>query len=79
MIRAGMRQEDVQSIEDLCDWIETYKDAIYVRASFPNGEVANVALNKLPVDMAIEHTLRFLREGRLPVIVTSDAEHWEKT
>lgn len=58
-----------ETVIELCDYIEKHASGIYVREKDATGKFDAVALTELPVKLAIQHTLRFIREGRVPVVV----------
>lgn len=49
-----------RTIEELCDWIETYADSIYVREKRANGSWGTFALTELPPQAAIHYALDFI-------------------
>jgi hypothetical protein len=59
---------------ELCDYIVKYADGIFIREKNEEGHWESIALTELPTLLAIKHTLRFVREGRIPVRVRSEAE-----
>jgi len=58
--------EVILNTNDLCDYILKYAQDIYVREQI-NGKWGGYALTELPPQKAIEHTLRFIKEGHIPV------------
>lgn len=68
-----MQADDIESLDELCEYIETYADGIYVREEV-DGEWGSHALTELPAEQAIEHTLRFIRERRVPGRVVDEEE-----
>jgi hypothetical protein len=61
------------TLEELCDYIARNADRIYVRAQV-SGKWDAYALNALPAQDAIEHALRFVKRGQVPVIFTDADE-----
>lgn len=57
---------EIKTVEDLADYISLYKASIYVRVQV-DSEWGSFPLNELPADLAIDHALRFIKEGRIPV------------
>jgi hypothetical protein len=62
-----------ETLPELLDYIENYADSIFVRDAV-NERWDSYALTELPVSRALYHAFRFIREGRIPVRVLSDAE-----
>lgn len=60
------RENLPETIGDLCDYISLWKHSIYVREQV-NGKWDSYALTELPSNKAIDHTLHFVKEGRIPV------------
>lgn len=60
-----MDAEDIETLDDLCNYIEEYADKIYVREKI-NGVWCAVSLSELQGGLAIKHAFRFIREGRIP-------------
>jgi len=63
-----MKYEDVKTVEDLCDYISLYKRSIFIREQI-DGKWGGYSLAELPSGKAIDHALRFIKEGRIPVRV----------
>lgn len=61
-----MKAEDIKSIEDLEEYIETYREDIYIREQI-NGKWGAYNLNEMPAELAEQHIQRFLNSGRIPV------------
>jgi hypothetical protein len=59
-----VKNADVRSLDDLCGYITEHVAHIYVRLG-----PRTVCLADLPPADAIREALRFIREGRVPVIV----------
>jgi hypothetical protein len=55
-----------ETVEEACDYIVRYAADIYVRERGPDGQWGSFALTELPADKAVEHALRFIREGQVP-------------
>lgn len=61
-----MKSSEVKTIGDQCKYIELFMHDIFVR-EFVDGKWQNMALAELPAEAAIKHTLRFIREGIIPI------------
>lgn len=68
-----MNYDDVKSIPDLCRYITMYASGIFVRVKL-DGKYQSLALTELPAAMAIEHALRFVAEGRVPVRIVDEID-----
>jgi len=62
-----------ETLEELCDYIAEYSDAIFVREQV-NGKWGSYSLRELPSELALKHALRFVKEGRVPVRILREAE-----
>lgn len=60
-----MSTDTPETLEDLCDYISKYKTKIFIREQV-NGKWGSFALSELSADKAIDHALRFIKEGRVP-------------
>lgn len=67
------RAEEVETLEDLLDYIETYAAQIFVRVEI-NGRWRNRSLAQLPGPDAIARAFRFIREHRVPVRLLTEEE-----
>lgn len=63
----------IKTIEELCDYIAEYAGYIFVREQI-DGKWGSYSLTELPPAHAIEHALRFIKEGRVPVRLKTDEE-----
>jgi hypothetical protein len=54
--------------------IERHAVDIYVRDYDAEGRIGTVALADLPAKAALRHALRFLENGRMPVVVVRGPE-----
>ena len=63
-----MRIDQIRTPEDLEYYIDDNMDTIFVREQI-NGKWGSYSLRELPEELAKKHIMRFLSEGRLPVIV----------
>ena len=61
-----MKLAAVKTIENLCDYISLYKRTIFIREKV-DGKWGGYSLSELPTDLAIDHALRFIKEGRIPI------------
>lgn len=61
-----MEASDVKTIGDLANYISLHKRSIYVREQI-DGKWDSYSLSELPADLAIDHTLRFIQQGIVPV------------
>lgn len=57
--------EEINNLEDLCDYITKYSNLIYVRVCF-EGKWQSKALAELSGKQAIEEALKFIKQGRIP-------------
>lgn len=56
-----------QNLDEFCNYIIKYADDIYVREQKQiDGKWDSYALTELPVKKALEHVMRFIKEGRIP-------------
>ena len=62
-----------ETIGELCDYIKDNASRIFIREQI-DGKWGAYALSDLSVDKAIYHTLRFVREGRIPVILKGESD-----
>jgi hypothetical protein len=70
---AGHKEERLpQTLGELCDFIETHADEIYVRDRGPDGAFNALALTELTPPRLIHHVLEFIRRGRIPVYVKKE-------
>jgi len=60
-----MGAKGVETLEDLCKYIEEYSKTIYVREQL-NGVWCSVAMGDLPGHLAIKHAMRLITAGRVP-------------
>ncbi len=68
-----IREEEIQSIEDLLAYILEFEDVIFVREKI--GEKwDSVALKDLEIKTKARHIWRFLDDGRIPVRLKRDGE-----
>jgi len=70
---AMMKEEDIQTADDLLSYILEFQDVIYVREQV-NGKWGSFSLEELPDDLRQNHVNRFLDEGRIPFRLKRDAE-----
>lgn len=58
----------------IVEYCAKHADAIYVRAQVPesDGQWQSIALSKLPIDVAIQHVARWVREDAVPVRILND-------
>jgi len=63
-----------ETLEELCDYIVKYAHLICVREQI-DGKWGSFFLTELPVDKALSHALRFIKEGHVPVRLK---EEWER-
>ena len=57
-----------RTLDELCDYIVKYADSIPVREEI-NGKWGSYFLTELPVKLALKHAMRFVKEGKIPIIV----------
>jgi len=57
---------EVKTVEQLANYISLHKGSIYVREQV-NGKWGSYSLSELPTDLAIDHALRFIQQGIVPV------------
>ena len=60
-----------KTLDELCDYIVKYANSIAVREKI-NGKWGSYWLTELPVKLALKHAMRFIKEGRVPVIVLKE-------
>lgn len=53
-----------ETLEELCDWIETQADRVHVREKV-DRKWGNYKLTELSADRAIHHALQWVRTGHL--------------
>jgi len=68
-----MKIEDVWTIERLCDYIVENYDKIAVRVEL-NGKWQSLFLSELPVKLALEQAMRFIKELKVPYIMKGDVK-----
>ena len=65
----------MNTLDDLIDYIARYKEHIYVREQLEiDGKWRSYALTELPANLAIDHALSFIKEGRVPVRMLQEEE-----
>ena len=68
-----MEASDVKTVEGLANYISLHKSTIYVREQV-KGKWGSYSLSELPTDLAIDHALRFVQQGIVPVRVLDEKE-----
>ena len=68
-----IREEEIQSLEDLLAYILEYEDVIFVREKI-GEEWDAVALSDLDVKTKARHIWRFLDDGRIPARLKREGE-----
>ena len=63
-----MNADEIKDGQDLLTYIEDNLSRIYVREKICDVW-QSISISQLPADLAIKHVFRFLREGKIPVIV----------
>jgi len=63
-----------ETLEELCDYIERHASRIFIREQDTEGKWDSFALNELPIDKCLHHTLRFIKEGRIPTRLLTEQE-----
>ena len=66
-----MKASQVATRGDLAVYITQHKNTIYVREQV-NGKWGSYALTELPADLALDHALKFIEEGRIPVCLKEE-------
>ena len=66
---------EIETLEDLVDYITRYKEHIYVREQLEiDGKWRSYALTELPANLAIDHALSFIKERRVPIRILQEGE-----
>ena len=60
-----------KTLDELCEYIVKYADSIAVREKI-DGKWGSYWLTELPVKLALKHAMRFIKEGRVPIIVLKE-------
>ena len=68
-----IREEEIQSLEDLLAYILEYEDVIFVREKI-NEKWDSVALKDLDVKTKARHIWRVLDDGRIPFRLKREGE-----
>lgn len=63
-----------ESLDELCDYIVKYADDIYVREQI-NGKWGSYSLTEMPTILALKHSMRFIKEGRVPHRIIRNEEN----
>jgi len=71
--KAVTKDNEPETLEEFCDMISDHTDGIYVREQV-GGKWDAYSLSNLPAPLAIKHALRFIKEGRVPIIIRQETE-----
>jgi len=63
--------DDIDSAEQLANYISLYKSHIYVR-EWVNGKWGSYSLTELPAHLAVDHALSFIQRGIIPYRMVTD-------
>ena len=69
--KAVTKDNEPETLEELCDMISDNVDGIYIREQI-GGKWGPYSLAEMPSGLAIKHALRFVKEGRVPVILKQE-------
>lgn len=66
-----MKHDEVKTQEDMQSYIIENAERIYVR-EFVNQKWGSFSLAELPVKQAMKHAMRFIIEGRIPLVMKGE-------